>query len=224
MAISSTYIFGHRRKAKKTLGYLIARSFRTNWKTQRSPNLVEALSKNLPGLLHATFVRVAIRCVYRSPTVNALVNEKVHDCVSTDRARLKNLWVHGSPVRIKTPGRMRRCGPTGLLWFRVQIPGRSQQAELLANVADSRGGVPVVTHRLVRRTGLRILYQSFEPSGNRIGQPGFAALVANQGWDVAGHNDCHALIHREGRCTLHEGSAAQRTLPWARHLSSASSF
>ena len=94
MAISSTYIFGHRRKAKKTLGYLIARSFRTNWKTQRSPNLVEALSKNLPGLLHATFVRVAIRCVYRSPTVNALVNEKVHDCVSTDRN-----WSHRGPSR-----------------------------------------------------------------------------------------------------------------------------
>jgi hypothetical protein len=50
------------------------------------------LCEELLEPLNATFGRIAIRSAYRSPTVNALGNEKGHNCASNDKNYAGHIW------------------------------------------------------------------------------------------------------------------------------------
>ncbi|MDP1752758.1 MAG: hypothetical protein Q8L22_25180 [Reyranella sp.] len=50
------------------------------------------LCEELLEPLNATFGRIAIRSAYRSPTVNALGNEKGHSCASNDKNHAEHIW------------------------------------------------------------------------------------------------------------------------------------
>jgi hypothetical protein len=50
------------------------------------------LCEDLLEPLNATFGRIAIRSAYRSPTVNALGNEKGHNCASNERNYGRHIW------------------------------------------------------------------------------------------------------------------------------------
>jgi hypothetical protein len=50
------------------------------------------LCQELLEPLNATFGRIAIRSAYRSPSVNALGNEKGHNCASNERNRAGHIW------------------------------------------------------------------------------------------------------------------------------------
>ena len=50
------------------------------------------LCEELLEPLNATFGRVAIRSAYRSPTVNALGNEKGHSCASNEKCYAGHIW------------------------------------------------------------------------------------------------------------------------------------
>ena len=50
------------------------------------------LCEELLEPLNATFGRIAIRSAYRSPTVNALGNEKGHSCASNDKNYAEHIW------------------------------------------------------------------------------------------------------------------------------------
>lgn len=61
-----------------------------------NPDLAIEVGKRLCGELleplNATFGRVAIRSAYRSPTVNALGNEKGHSCASNEKNYAGHIW------------------------------------------------------------------------------------------------------------------------------------
>ena len=63
-----------------------------------NPDLAVEVGKRLCGELleplNATFGRIAIRSAYRSPTVNALGNEKGHNCASNDKNYAGHIWDH----------------------------------------------------------------------------------------------------------------------------------
>lgn len=50
------------------------------------------LCEELLEPLNATFGRIAIRSAYRSPTVNALGNEKGHNCASNEKNYAGHIW------------------------------------------------------------------------------------------------------------------------------------
>jgi len=50
------------------------------------------LCEELLEPLNATFGRIAIRSAYRSPTVNALGNDKGHSCASNDKNHAEHIW------------------------------------------------------------------------------------------------------------------------------------
>ena len=50
------------------------------------------LCEELLEPLNATFGRVVIRSAYRSPTVNALGNEKGHSCASNEKNYAEHIW------------------------------------------------------------------------------------------------------------------------------------
>jgi hypothetical protein len=50
------------------------------------------LCEELLEPLNATFGRVVIRSAYRSPTVNALGNEKGHNCASNEKNHAVHIW------------------------------------------------------------------------------------------------------------------------------------
>lgn len=52
------------------------------------------LCEELLEPLNATFGRIAIRSAYRSPTVNALGNEKGHSCASNTKNYAGHIWDH----------------------------------------------------------------------------------------------------------------------------------
>ncbi len=52
------------------------------------------LCEELLEPLNATFGRIAIRSAYRSPTVNALGNEKNHNCSSNEKNYAAHIWDH----------------------------------------------------------------------------------------------------------------------------------
>ncbi len=52
------------------------------------------LCEELLEPLNATFGRIAIRSAYRSPTVNALGNEKGHSCASNEKNYAGHIWDH----------------------------------------------------------------------------------------------------------------------------------
>jgi hypothetical protein len=52
------------------------------------------LCEELLEPLNATFGRIAIRSAYRSPTVNALGNEKGHNCASNDKNHAEHIRDH----------------------------------------------------------------------------------------------------------------------------------
>ena len=52
------------------------------------------LCEELLEPLNATFGRIAIRSAYRSPTVNALGNEKGHNCASNEKNYAGHIWDH----------------------------------------------------------------------------------------------------------------------------------
>lgn len=55
------------------------------------------LCEELLEPLNATFGRIAIRSAYRSPTVNALGNEKGHNCASNEKNYAGHIWDHPDP-------------------------------------------------------------------------------------------------------------------------------
>jgi hypothetical protein len=52
------------------------------------------LCEELLEPLNATFGRLAVRSAYRSPTVNALGNEKGHSCASNESNYASHIWDH----------------------------------------------------------------------------------------------------------------------------------
>ena len=50
------------------------------------------LCEELLEPLQATFGRIAIRSAYRSPTINALGNEKGHNCGSNESNAASHIW------------------------------------------------------------------------------------------------------------------------------------
>src|SRR5216684_1411720 len=50
------------------------------------------LCQELLEPLNATFGRLVIRSAYRSPTVNALGNQKGHNCASNERNYAAHIW------------------------------------------------------------------------------------------------------------------------------------
>lgn len=54
----------------------------------------ERLCAELLEPLQATFGRIAIRSAYRSPKVNALGNEKKHNCGSNESNYARHIWDH----------------------------------------------------------------------------------------------------------------------------------
>jgi hypothetical protein len=52
----------------------------------------QRLCEELLEPLNATFGRIAVRSAYRSPTVNALGNEKGHNCASNEKNYASHIW------------------------------------------------------------------------------------------------------------------------------------
>lgn len=70
------------------------------------------LCEELLEPLQATFGRVAIRSAYCSPTVNALDNEKGHNCASNERNYGRHIW-----DRLDKRGHRGTMACVGVHWF-----------------------------------------------------------------------------------------------------------
>ena len=59
---------------------------------ERAVEVGKELCEKLLEPLNAAFGRIAIRSAYRSPTVNALGNEKGHSCASNEKNYASHIW------------------------------------------------------------------------------------------------------------------------------------
>jgi hypothetical protein len=111
-----------------------------------NPDLAVEVGKRLCGELleplNATFGRIAIRSAYRSPTVNALGNEKGHNCASND----KNYG-----------------GIFGTIW----IPRAAAAQRPASSCLGSRTATPMAPTGDHWRTGFTITFRTADCSSSR---------------------------------------------------------